>query len=117
MAQERQAFFFRQRRQCETFVHAVTEVRNRIHHRTEFGLRKDDDLQQLFGVGFKVEQHPQDFKGFWGEFLPFVDQEHQLPLFFEGELQYFAFNLVDGFGGVFPVPVDPKMRAEGFQKT
>ena len=117
MPQKRQAFFFRQRRQCETFVYAVTEVRDRIHHCPEFGLRKDDDLQQLFGVGFKVEQHPQDFKGFGGEFLPLVDQEHQLPLFFKGELQYFAFNLVDGFGGVFPVPVDPKMRAEGFQKT
>ena len=114
MPQEREAFFFRQRRQCETFVHAVTKVRDRIHHRPEFGLRKDDNLQQLFGVGFKVEQHPQDFKGFGGEFLTFVNQEHQLPLFFKGELQHFAFDFVDGFGGVFSVPLDAEMRAEGF---
>ena len=49
--------------------------------------------------------------------MPFVDQEYQLPFFFEGELQHFAFNLVDGFGGVFSVPLDAEMRAEGFQKT
>ncbi len=78
MADEADAFAHGKGFQGKVFVDPVLEVGHPLDDRCQFRLSENDDLQQLFGVGFKVEQFAQDFQRGGGQLLAFVDEEDQI---------------------------------------